>query len=179
MAMKINSRQQLLAALAVIAVALLGGDKLVWSPLTASWKKRATRIADLRKEVSQGEQLLERESTLRSRWQVMATNTLPANASAAQDTMLKAFERWSQASRISLTSIRPQWKRTDDDYMTLECRADAQGNLQALTRFLYEVEKDPLALKVESIEITARDNDGQQLGLALQVSGLLLNPQEP
>ena len=60
--------------------------------------------------------------------------------------------------------------------MTLECRADAAGSLPALTRFLYEAEKDPLALKVEAVEITARDNDGQQLSLALQVSGLLLNP---
>ena len=51
--------------------------------------------------------------------------------------------------------------------------------MSALTRFLYEVEKDPLALRVESVEITSRDNDGQQLSLALQVSGLLLNPQQP
>jgi len=60
--------------------------------------------------------------------------------------------------------------------MTLECRVDAFGNLSALTRFLYDVEKDPLALKVDALEITTRDNDGQQLSLALQVSGLLLTP---
>ena len=60
--------------------------------------------------------------------------------------------------------------------MTLECRVDGFGNLSSLTRFLYDVEKDPMALKVEAVEITARDNDGQQLSLALQVSGLLLTP---
>ena len=59
----------------------------------------------------------------------------------------------------------------------LECRADAIGSMDALTRFLYEVEKDPLALRLEAIEITSHDNDGQQLSLALQVSGLLLNNQ--
>ena len=32
--------------------------------------------------------------------------------------------------------------------------------------------------KVEAVEISSRDNDGQQLSLGLQVSGLLLNPQE-
>ena len=99
------------------------------------------------------------------------------NVSAAENQVLKAFDRWSQDGRISISSIKPQWKRNSDDYMTLECRADAFGSIQALTRFLFEVEKDPLALKVEAIEITARDNDGQQLSLGLQVSGLLLNPQ--
>ena len=130
----------------------------------------------MKKSISQGAFLLDRERAIRSRWDSMRTNTLPNNVSAAENEVLKAFDRWSRDSRISISSIRPQWKRNSDDYMTLECRADAAGSLPALTRFLYEAEKDPLALKVEAVEITARDNDGQQLSLALQVSGLLLNP---
>jgi hypothetical protein len=47
-----------------------------------------------------------------------------------------------------------------------------------MSRFLYDVEQGPLALKVESVELSGRDNDGQQLVLGLQISGLLLNPQE-
>jgi hypothetical protein len=57
--------------------------------------------------------------------------------------------------------------------MTLDCRADAVGNLSEIARFLYEVEKDPLAFKIEGVDITARDTEGQQLALALQVSGLV------
>ena len=109
----------------------------------------------------------------------MSTNTLPSNLSLAEGQVLQAFERWSQDSRISISSIKPQWKRAGDDYMTLECRADAFGSIQALTRFLYYVEEDPLALKVEALEITSRDNDGQQLSLALQVSGVVLGAAEP
>ncbi len=175
--MKIESRQQLLAVLAIVAVALLAADKLLFSPLTSAWKARSTRIAELRRSVSQGALLLEREEAIRSRWDSMKTNTLPSNVSAAENEVLKAFDRWSQDSRISIASIKPQWKRTSDDFMTLECRADAFGSLSALTRFLYEVEKDRLALKVEAVEINSRDNDGQQLSLGLQVSGLLLIPQ--
>ena len=177
--MGIRDRQQLLALIAIAAVALLASDKLVFSPLLAGWKNRSARITDLRKSIDQGSVLLDREQTIRRRWQSMTTNTLPSNVSAAENTVLKAFDRWSQDSRISITSLKPQWKRSDEDYLTLECRADAFGSIQTLTRFLYEVEKDPLAFKVESVEISARDNDGQQLALGLQVSGLLLNPQQP
>jgi hypothetical protein len=35
-----------------------------------------------------------------------------------------------------------------------------------------------LALRVESVEVAARDNNGQQLSLALQVTGLLLSPED-
>src|SRR6266404_1214392 len=177
--MKIKNRQQLLAIAAIAGVAFLVSDKLIITPLINGWKERSTRITELKKSVNQGGLLLQREQAIRSRWASMRTNTLPENISAAENEMLQGFERWSQDSHISISSIKPQWKRAGDDYMTLECRADAFGSMQALTRFLYDVEKDPLALKVESVEITSRDNEGQQLSLALQVSGLVLGAAEP
>jgi len=175
--MNINKRQQLLAILAIGVVAIWAGDKLLFTPLAKLWKQRVVQIADLRKSVNQGAQLLDRKNGIHSRWDLMRTNTLPTENSVAENQVLRAFDRWSQDSRISITSIKPQWKHNADDYVTLECRVDAFGSLPTLTRFLYDVEKDPLALKVEAVEITSRDNDGQQLSLALQVSGLSLTPQ--
>lgn len=174
--MNIKNREQLLGLIAITAVALLVGDRLVRAPLMKAWSARSARIAKLKKEVNDGALLLDRERTIRSRWQNMETNTLPNQLSAAEGQVLKAFDRWSRASNVSISSIRPQWRRTADEFMTLECRADASGNLATLTQFLYEIEKDPLALKVEAIEIAARDNEGQQLTLGVQVSGLMLNP---
>jgi hypothetical protein len=176
--MNINNRQQLLTIAAAVAVAFLVSDKLILSPLTKSWKARAARIVELRKSVTQGTQLLEREQAIRSRWESMRTNTLPSESSVAENQVLKAFDRWSQESQISITSIKTQGKRNADDYMTLECHVDGFGNLSTITRFLYNIENDPMALRVESVEISARDNDGQQLALILQVSGLLLSQAE-
>ena len=49
------------------------------------------------------------------------------------------------------------------------------GDLSKLSRFLYSVEKDPMALRMELVELGARDKEGQQLSLGLQLSGLVLN----
>ena len=173
-----QNRQQLLTILAIAAAALWIGNKLILNPLTASWKARSGRIAELRASIEKGSQLLERGRSIHSHWDMMRTNALPGAASEAEGQVFRAFERWSRDSQISITSIRPQWKRNNDDYTTYECRIDAAGNLQTLTRFLYSVEKDPMALKVDSVEIASRDNDGKQLTLGLQVSGLVLNPPE-
>lgn len=175
--MKIKNRQQLLVILAGLTLALLLGDRLVVSPLASSWKARGNRIAQLRKDITQGSLLRDREQIIRNRWESMRTNTLPDNVSLAENEVLQAFEHWSQVSQISIANIKPQWKQTDDNYLTLECRADAFGSMDALTRFLYNVERDPLALRVESIEIASRDNDGNQLTLGLQVSGVTLKSQ--
>ena len=176
--MNITNRQQLLGILAIVAVALLAGDRLVFSPMGRLWKARSERLTELKKSVTQGSLLLQREKSIRARWDTMRTNTLSQEMSVAEHQVLQAFDHWSQDSRISVTSVRPQWKRNAEDYATLECRVDAFGAVSALTRFLFDIEKDPLGLKVDLVEITARDPRGEQLGLGLQVSGLMLNPPE-
>lgn len=173
-----QNRQKLLIILAVGIAALWIGDRLVITPLLQSYKERTARISDLGKTVANGAQLMGRESIIRDRWEGMRTNTLPSEVSIAESKVLKAFDKWSRDSSLSITSVKPQWKHNADDYMTLECRVDASGSLSTITRFLYEVEKDPLALKVDAVELSARDNNGQQLTLGLLVSGLLITPVE-
>ena len=176
--MKIKNRQQLLMFAAAAVVALFAADKLLLTPLGNLWTERSKSIADLHKKVENGGRLAQREKNLRTRWEQMRTNTLPNNPSLAEQQVLRAFDRWSQDSRISITSISPQWKHDADEYMTLQCRVEAAGTLNTLSRFLYDVERDPMALKLEIVELSARDTEGQQLALGLQVSGLVLTPQE-
>jgi hypothetical protein len=175
--MKIKNRQQLLAILAVSGLGLLIADWCVFTPLTHLWQARSKQVAELRQDIAQGSSLLKREQPVRRRWEEMRTNTLPLNTSLAEQQILKAFDTWSQQSRVSVTSITPQWKHDTDDYMTLECRVDAAGDLSALAQFLYAVERGPMALKVVSAELSSHDTFGQQLSLALEVSGLILTPQ--
>jgi Tfp pilus assembly protein PilO len=176
--MNLNKRQQLLALLAIVAVGLFIADKLVFTPLTNRWKARAERIATLQEQVRDGGEILKRAAALREQWALMRTNALPGSKAEAESQMLKAFERWSRAGGVSVSSIRPQWKEAEDDYKTLECRADVGGSLAAISRFLYQIERDLMGVKVDSMELTARDNEGAQLALVIQVSGLLLNPPQ-
>jgi Tfp pilus assembly protein PilO len=141
------------------------------------WKLRSANIAELRQQIADGASLLQREPVIRHRWEQMRTNMLPRNSSLAEQQLFKAFDAWSQRSRVSLTSIMPQWQQDADDYMTLNCRVEATGDLETLSQFLYSIEKDPMALKLESMDLSARDSSGQQITLGLQVSGLVLTPE--
>ena len=173
--MQIKNRQQLLIIGAIAAIVLFAGDQLVLSPLMKAWSARATRIAELRKQITQGKMLVQREQSIRSRWEQMSRNALPNNTSAAEQQVFKAIDLWAQNSGVAISAITPQWKHDSDDYMTYECRVDAAGDLGKLSRFLYSVERDPMALKLELVELGARDKEGQQLSLGLQLSGLVLN----
>jgi hypothetical protein len=176
--MKIENRQQLLLILTISVGVLYAADQIAIEPLIGWWRARAKTVATLRTQVRNGRLLTQREAGLRGRWDQMRTNTLPANASLAEQQVLKAFDNWSRESGASINGITPQWNNDpSQDHLTLNCRVEASGDLGTLNRFLYDIEKDPMALKLESVELSTRDNTGQQLTLDLQISGLVLGSQ--
>jgi len=175
--MKIENRQQFLVVLTIAVAALFVGERLLYEPLANWWSARSQKITELRKQVSDGRMLLQRERSLRSRWDQMRTNTLSADTSLAEQQVLKAFDNWSQDSNASITGITPQWNDDATNYMTVDLRVEAGGDLDALTRFLYDIERGPMALELESVNVSARDETGQQFTLGLQINGLALRPE--
>jgi len=175
--MKIENRQQLLIVLTIAVGVLYATDQVVIEPMFGWWKTRAKTVAGLRAQVKNGRRLIQREAGLRSRWNQMRTNTLPENPSLAEQQTLKAFDSWARESGADVTGITPQWNNDSPDYLTLNCRLEAAGDLGTLSRFVYDLEKDPMAFKLESVEFSTRDNTGQQLTLDLQISGLVLVSQ--
>jgi hypothetical protein len=174
--MQINNRQQLLTVGAIAILALFAADRLIVDPLTGIWNAKAKQIQQMRAQVTQAKSLLVREQSIRGLWTQMSHNTLTNNTSVAEQQLFGALDSWRQDSGVAINGATPQWKHDADDFMTYQCRMDASGNLAMLSKFLYDIENDSMALKLDSIELSARDKEGQQLVLGLQISGLVLTP---
>jgi hypothetical protein len=176
---QIKNRQQFLTILTLVAVALLAIDKIIAPPLESFWKARQARLNELRQEVKDGESLRRGNTSIRAQWAKMQASTLTNNTTQAEQQLFNGLYKWSQMSGISINNVTPQWKQgSDPTYKTLECRVDATGDIKRLTDFLYDLEKDPMALKLESVEFTSSDNTGTKLGMGVQISGLVLTPKE-
>jgi hypothetical protein len=177
--MNLPHRQRWLLIAAGSAVALLALDRLVFTPLTDHWKARSAEIAALQKDIAAGRSAIERAQRTQGLWADMQANALAQDPAQAEQDVLSAFEKWRASTNVELGSMKQQWKRgANDKYSVLECRVDATGSLAALARFLYEVEKSPLALRIDSLELIGRDEQGSKLSLGLLVSGLRLTPLE-
>ncbi len=172
-------RQRLLVILTATMVALYILDAAVIEPLYNLWRTHSAEIAALQKKVADGRNLIVRGPQLERTWADMQANALPKDAAQGEQDVLSAFDRWGRATSVELGAIRPQWKRgATDRYSLLECRVDTTGSLATVSRFLYELERSPLALRVDSIEVSSRDDGGQKLTLALVISGLRFSPLE-
>jgi hypothetical protein len=180
---KVQNRQKLLLIVAIAVLALFIGNSIIYEPLKQSWLNRAKRIADLKQEVARDQGLLRRKTEILARWEHMKDNVLPANPSQAGSAILKAKDRWVGNSGVSLDGFSPQLKQdTDNDSTNVitswECRTDASGNMRSLLNFLWAIESDPMGVQLEDIEISAKDNAGEELALGLTMSALVLdNPQ--
>lgn len=175
--MQIKDRQKFLTILAITALALLVLDKIITPPLTKFWHDRNQRITDLQNQVKKGEILKRYKAHIRAEWAEIQAASLTNNTTLAEQQLFRGIDQWSQSSGVTVSSITPQWKQSSDTaYKTIECRVDASGSIDRVARFLYELENDPMALKLESVELTSSDNTGQQLALGVQISGLILTP---
>jgi len=179
--MKTNlpNRQILLIKIAVAGIGLVILNSVVISPLGDLWSDHAAEIARLKTSVAEGRNLIVRGPGLQRHWAEMQAGALPRDRAQSEHDVLSNFENWCRSTGVELGSFKSQWKHgATDDTSLMECRMDATGTLAALTRFLYEVERSPLALRVESDELVSRDDSGQRLTLSLIVTGLRLTPLE-
>ncbi len=173
--MRSKNRETILKIAVAAVVGLFLLDRVIIGPLLTHWKEQGDRIASLREKVTRGNQLLERERSIRSRWEEMIRTDLPEDGSAAENEVFKGIGRWAGASRINFTNVTPQWRNNEQGFDTFECRAAANGDQSSIGRLIYEIETDKLPARLEECEITARDNKGQQLMVAMRFSFLRLN----
>src|ERR1700677_1938142 len=140
--METKNREKLYAIGLGAVLGLVLINWLVISPLTDAWSRRSKEITDLKKSLADGTMLIRRQDVVQGRWDDMRTNALESNPAVAEAELLTAFDRWVSQSGVTEGSFRPQLHDTDDNYSTIDCRADVSGNIDTIMRFLYDMEKD-------------------------------------
>jgi Tfp pilus assembly protein PilO len=171
-----KSREKILIITIGVCAGLWLLDVLLIEPISASWSARQTKIADMRQKIQDGKALIERAADIEKRWKTMRDNSLPNNLTYSESVLFNSFDMWGAASGVILVGQKPESKDSDDpEYSNMEWHTDVTGTRTQIAGFLYDVESSPLALKVESVELSSKDDTGRQLALGLTVSGLILN----
>jgi hypothetical protein len=173
-----SNRQRLLIIVTGVAVGLFLLDRIVITPLLGLWKAHATEIAKLKQSVANGRGTIANDANIRRVWQDMQNHALPKDAATADQEVLSALTNWGRANNVDL-NYRQQRKRGPNNQTSLlEFRVDATGTMTTLARFLHELERSPMALRIDSAELSSRDESGQRLTLALIITGLRFAPLE-
>jgi hypothetical protein len=184
--MAINQRERLLIGAVLGCFALYAADAFAIEPMIAAWKANTTKIERLQQDIKDGTMITEpkRKEAILAKWNDMREHSLPADQAAAGTVVLNAVGNWAIASRLNVTGVKSRWTIDPNAKTTrgapedrLEVRVSAEGNLSSVTRFLYELERDKLAVRDADVEIRSRDDHGTQLLLDVRFTALIL-PEE-
>jgi len=172
--MRSRGLERMLIIVAALCVGVLVCDRLVLTPLFRVWEKRSGRITQLRQDLSKADTLLKRSDSTHDRWDKMQGASLPSDAAAVENVILNAISGWSRTSGLTITSLKPRWGDEQDERLMIDCRVGARGEMTAITRFLYDLETSPLALRTEEIKVSSREETGRNLTLSVRFTGLHL-----
>jgi hypothetical protein len=177
--METKNREKLLLIGAGVVIALWLLDTVVISPLIDSWHSRSQEIAGLKEKIANGWSLSRRGEMIGARWDEMRANALANDVPVAERQLFTAFDHWVKVGDVAQGSFHPQPQEGDSNFTTIDWRSDVSGSLPDVANFLRAMSKDPLANKVDSFELTSKDDNGRQLTLALGLSGLILTGSDP
>ena len=111
---------------------------------------------------------------LTRRWNDTNERSLTSEMSVAENRIMNSVSDWAGKSGLEVSSLKPRRMFGEKEFKKLEFRLAATGDMESVTRFLFELETDPLSLKLEDLDITARDNEGRDLALTVRFTGLIL-----
>jgi len=179
-----NKRERDLLTVAVIAVTIVVGKLLVFDPLLTSWGNYNKEITRLNDEIKNGNELIRpnpdkpgaatREESYKKTWAKYLVHNLNSTNTDAEKKVWRAIENWRSVSRISLTSVKPEWQNHDDRYRTYDVRLVAEGTMQEAVEFVHAIESDELPLKIEQLELASREKTGKLINVSVHFTGLQL-----
>ncbi len=182
------NRQSKLLILAVLVLAALAGDRLILTPQLKAWDERTERIAQLELDLVKGQTLLERREQLEERWEDFQSRALPIAQPSAEDLIFDSVEDWARDAGLDEVSIKPRPVKIEFEdvksfgeeevYPGLEFNASWTGSLDDIAYFLWLMESDPLALRVDEVEITPRDKSMSNITVNIRFDGLMIAPDE-
>ena len=141
--MNIKNREQFLMVLTAIAFAILLGNWIVFEPLSKLWKARSDAITQLREQVKNGRMMVRRRvpsAIVGARCRSTRCRAPPRRRNCECPRHLTAGPR----PAASILTASPHSGRMTRLIIRRSIVAwTPSGNLQTLTRFLYQIESDP------------------------------------
>lgn len=171
--MKLSTRERNIAILAGSVLALLALDYMVVEPFLKSRSDMAIKHQLLETQLSEANQTVLASQAARRRWALYkSSGNLLSSASDTENNLLNAIRRWSQASGLVLVSLRPDRSTNEQGLQEISFQANAQGNLQTVSRFVYEVETAEMPVRIRELQLATRTENKDDLTMQMRISTL-------
>jgi hypothetical protein len=171
--MGLSKREQIVVMVAMIMVGALVADKIAITPVLKRFRETANRKQELLAQVNEARSLFERRRLLERKWKTMLSDGLQ-NEADAESRIMRALDKWKQDTRMTLSSVKPERLASAKGLKEMTFVVAGRGPLDAVARFLWQVETAELPIKVKDMQLGSTNEAGDSMSLQLRLSALYL-----
>lgn len=172
--MALTNREQKIVIITVLALSVLIADRYILSPVFKMRSQISEQKQELQSQLNESLNLLKRAKLLRSRWKMMQESGLSYDIQKTENKVLRYIEKSSESSDLSLTSIQPDHLPAKEKFGTIELMVSGSGSMKSVTNFLWSIETADVPLKIESMQLSANNEDADVMSLHLKLSSIYL-----
>ncbi len=172
----LGRRERILAIVVLGVVLAFVADRLLLTPILATWRQDGEKVTQLRTELAEAESLQESLPNWRKEQERRRGLAFPAARTETENEMLKAVATYAVDRRLQLKGIRPAWREAGSTEkgspVQLELAISASGSLAAVAGFLYDLETMPGPVRAERTRLHSLGEDGRALDFDMVVTVL-------
>lgn len=176
--MALTNRERLIMILAGLAVAILIADRYVLGPIFEKRSQAAQLKQNLQADVEKAQSTLQRRKVIGKRWSQMQQDGLSGNIEVIEGLLFRRLEESSQRSRLLIDSIQPERLMKEGRIGQIEFMVSATGTMDAVTRFLWDIEMAEIPVKIDSLQLSSNNENATQMSLQLTLSSIYLIEEE-
>lgn len=170
--MAMTKREKMIAISAAAVLGVFALDYFVLTPFFKSRENLVQQRLDLQQQLTEANSTVDYSHAVARRWVRFQQAGLRGDASATENNLLNEMRKWSQESGLTLVSLRPDRAVSEKGLAEMTFQATAQGNMRAVSQFMYKVETTQLPIRIREAQIASRSDATDDLSLQLRISTL-------
>src|SRR3954465_7510660 len=175
--MILSRRERYIVIATVAVVGFLALDQLVLTPLFDRREVVQAQSRQKVEELDRANALFTNRARLNRKWIEMTGTSLQADGSTAESQIIRAVGDWARESGLNLSSVKPERAEKEKQFMKITFRANATGNMAAISRFMWRLQTSKVPVRVTDLSITTRRDGVDDLSLDVGISTLYLPPE--
>lgn len=176
--MVLTKRERIILIVTLLCVGLLIVSKFVVDPVQVRLDEMEAQRQQLQGDLEEAQMLLDNRGTMQRKWNTLVADGL-RNDAEAESKVLGALGEWAAAAGLSLSSIKPDRVASDKGLQEMIFTVAGKGTIEAVSRFLWQVETAPLPAKVRDMQLGSGSESESTMSLQLHLSVLYLGtPQK-
>ena len=81
----------------------------------------------------------------------MSRGALRTDSSEAESVILNSVREWAQDAGLMLSSVKPERAEKEKQFMKITFRANATGNIAAISRFMWSLQTSKAPIRVTDL----------------------------